>query len=82
MVCSIYSPKYVQKVLPAVQALTEGNAIFTYPDTPVKCAGAAQKICYLSEERIQKVSIFQSFRELLLFRFLKFGFGLIFQVLI
>ncbi|ESO09357.1 hypothetical protein HELRODRAFT_73394 [Helobdella robusta] len=56
-VCSIYSPKYVQKVLPAVKSLKEGVALYTFPSTPVKCAGAAQKICYLSEERLFKNSL-------------------------
>lgn len=55
LVCSIYSPTYVKKVLPAVKSLKNGTAMFTFPDTPVKCAGAAQKICYLSEERMCKV---------------------------
>jgi len=54
-VVSIYSSKYVQKVKPAVESLKDGNAIFTYPSTPVKCAGAAQKICYLSEEAAREV---------------------------
>lgn len=53
-VVSVYSPLYVRKVLPAVNKLESGTAVFTYPNTPVKCAGAAQKICYLSEENIQK----------------------------
>jgi NADH dehydrogenase FAD-containing subunit len=53
-VCSIYSPKYVKKVRTAVDSLSSGNAIFTFPNTGIKCAGAAQKICYLSEEIISK----------------------------
>ena len=55
MVCSIYSPTYVHKVLPASQMLKSGNAIYTYPNTPVKCAGAAQKIMYLTEDNVKKV---------------------------
>ena len=51
-VVSTYSPKYVEKVLPAVDNITDGVALFTFPITPVKCAGAGQKICYLSEERV------------------------------
>ena len=27
-----------------------GNALFTLPNTPIKCAGAPQKIMYLAEE--------------------------------
>jgi sulfide:quinone oxidoreductase len=53
-VCSIYSPKYVTNVRTAIDSLKSGNAIFTFPNTPIKCAGAAQKICYLTEEIISK----------------------------
>lgn len=56
-VVSIYSPKYLQKVLPAVDNITTGTALFTFPTTPVKCAGAGQKILYLSEERISKAGL-------------------------
>lgn len=52
-VVSIYSYKYVQKAQPAIKNLKEGNAIFTFPSTPVKCAGAAQKILYLAEECVR-----------------------------
>ena len=30
-VVSIFSPKYVKKVFPAIQNFKEGNAIFTFP---------------------------------------------------
>ena len=30
--------------------LQGGNAIFTFPASPIKCAGAPQKIMYLAEE--------------------------------
>lgn len=56
-VISIYSYKYVQKAQPAIKNLKEGNAIFTFPGTPVKCAGAAQKILYLAEEYIRDVRL-------------------------
>jgi sulfide:quinone oxidoreductase len=56
-VCSIYSPNYVTKVKPAAYALNSGNAIFTFPNTAIKCAGAAQKICYLSEEIATKKGV-------------------------
>ncbi|XP_070178657.1 sulfide:quinone oxidoreductase, mitochondrial-like [Littorina saxatilis] len=49
-VCSNYDPKYVTKTFPALEAIQSGNAIFTFPNTPVKCGGAAQKIVYLGEE--------------------------------
>ena len=32
-----------------------GNAIFTFPNTPIKCAGAPQKIMYLAEDYFRRV---------------------------
>ncbi|OXB63259.1 hypothetical protein ASZ78_011208, partial [Callipepla squamata] len=46
---SNYSVHTVEKTWKALQDFKEGNAIFTFPNTPVKCAGAPQKIMYLSE---------------------------------
>ncbi|XP_026711899.1 sulfide:quinone oxidoreductase, mitochondrial isoform X2 [Athene cunicularia] len=46
---SNYSVLTVEKTWKALQDFKEGNAIFTFPNTPVKCAGAPQKIMYLSE---------------------------------
>lgn len=50
MVCSNYWRETVEKTYPAFQAFKGGNAIFTFPNTPVKCAGAPQKIMYLADE--------------------------------
>ncbi|KAJ7409460.1 Sulfide:quinone oxidoreductase, mitochondrial [Willisornis vidua] len=46
---SNYSVHTVEKTWKAIQDFKEGNAIFTFPNTPVKCAGAPQKIMYLSD---------------------------------
>ena len=54
-VCSNYHPSYVLKTFPALEATQNGNAIFTVPNTPIKCAGAPQKIMYLGEEIFRKV---------------------------
>ncbi|KAI0211237.1 Sulfide:quinone oxidoreductase, mitochondrial [Lamellibrachia satsuma] len=54
-VCSNYHKKYVQKTYPAMKAFKEGNAIFTLPNTPIKCAGASQKIMYLTEDYFRRV---------------------------
>lgn len=51
---SNYSVKTVDKTWRALQDFKKGNAIFTFPNTPVKCAGAPQKIMYLSEEYLRK----------------------------
>ncbi|XP_030045443.1 sulfide:quinone oxidoreductase, mitochondrial isoform X2 [Microcaecilia unicolor] len=51
---SNYSVHTVEKTWKAMQDFKRGNAIFTFPNTPVKCAGAPQKIMYLSEAYFQK----------------------------
>ncbi|CAG2112854.1 unnamed protein product, partial [Medioppia subpectinata] len=48
-VCSNYSAETVTKTLPAIKAMKGGNAIFTFPNTAIKCAGAPQKIMYLAD---------------------------------
>jgi sulfide:quinone oxidoreductase len=54
-VCSNYSPLYVTKTYGCIQRLDSGNAIFTYPNSPVKCAGAPQKIAYITADYMQRV---------------------------
>ncbi|KAI0212879.1 Sulfide:quinone oxidoreductase, mitochondrial [Lamellibrachia satsuma] len=54
-VCSNYHPQYVEKTFAAMKAFKEGNAIFTFPNTPIKCAGAPQKIMYLAEDYFRRV---------------------------
>ncbi|KAJ2722232.1 hypothetical protein GGI07_003439 [Coemansia sp. Benny D115] len=49
-VASNYSPKYVQNTYEFLQNVRAGNALFTMPATPIKCAGAPQKIAYLADE--------------------------------
>jgi len=53
-VCSNYSPKYVDLTYDALKRFDGGNAIFTFPNSPVKCAGAPQKIAYIAEEYLRK----------------------------
>ncbi len=67
-VCSIYGPKYVAKVYPAMKNIKEGNAIFTFPKMPIKCPGAPQKIMYLAEEYFREVIIFYLYNSLVNFR--------------
>ncbi|XP_041355640.1 sulfide:quinone oxidoreductase, mitochondrial-like [Gigantopelta aegis] len=55
--CSNYSRQTVIKTFPALQAFKGGNAIFTFPNTPIKCAGAPQKIMYLAEHYFRKAGI-------------------------
>ncbi|WAR19452.1 SQOR-like protein [Mya arenaria] len=47
-VCTNYVREYVEKTFPAIQDFRGGNAIFTFPNTPIKCAGAPQKIMQVS----------------------------------
>lgn len=57
-VCSTYSKQYVHKVLPSIKALKSGDtAIFTFPATPIKCPGAPQKICYITEHYLRRHNI-------------------------
>ncbi|NWR16315.1 SQOR protein, partial [Emberiza fucata] len=51
---SNYSAQTVEKTWRALQDFEEGNAIFTFPNTPVKCAGAPQKIMYLADAYLRK----------------------------
>ncbi|CAG5957857.1 unnamed protein product [Menidia menidia] len=53
---SNYSVETVDKTWKALQDFKEGNAVFTFPNTPVKCAGAPQKIMYLSDAFLRKFS--------------------------
>ncbi|XP_069767458.1 sulfide:quinone oxidoreductase, mitochondrial [Narcine bancroftii] len=52
---SNYSVNFVEKTWRALQDFEEGNAIFTFPNTPIKCAGAPLKIMYLSDHHFRKV---------------------------
>lgn len=47
-VVSIYTYDTVDKVFPAINRFKEGRAIFTQPGSPIKCAGAPQKIMWLA----------------------------------
>lgn len=53
-VCSNYSAATVGKTQAALEQFKSGNAIFTFPNTPIKCAGAPQKIMYLADEYFRK----------------------------
>ncbi|XP_074595613.1 sulfide quinone oxidoreductase [Brevipalpus obovatus] len=53
-VVSNYSPETVKKTWIAMQDIQKGNAIFTFPNSPVKCPGAPQKIMYLADHYWRK----------------------------
>jgi sulfide:quinone oxidoreductase len=48
VVCTNYSEKFVAQTWQQIQAFKSGRAIFTVPNTPIKCGGAPQKIMYLA----------------------------------
>uniref|UniRef100_S4RE51 Sulfide:quinone oxidoreductase, mitochondrial n=1 Tax=Petromyzon marinus TaxID=7757 RepID=S4RE51_PETMA len=52
---SNYSHLCVDKTWRALQDFREGNAIFTLPNTPIKCGGAPQKIMYLADDYMRKM---------------------------
>ncbi|MBS0959245.1 NAD(P)/FAD-dependent oxidoreductase [Acetobacter thailandicus] len=53
-VCSNYSRETVEYTWTCIQSLAGGQAIFTQPPMPIKCAGAPQKIAYLASDYWRK----------------------------
>ena len=49
-ITSNYAKDLVPYTWETIQAFKGGNALFTYPDTPIKCAGAPQKIMYMADD--------------------------------
>ena len=60
-VCSNYSVEHVEYTWTTIQAMESGNALFTQPPMPIKCAGAPQKIMYLAADRFRKKGILNKF---------------------
>ncbi|WP_339230558.1 FAD/NAD(P)-binding oxidoreductase [Oceanobacillus sp. FSL K6-2867] len=56
-VCSNYSYDYVSSTWESLQNFKGGNAIFTQPNTPIKCGGAPQKIMYLADDYFRKSGV-------------------------
>lgn len=48
--CSIYDYEQAEKTFQQIHSFNGGVALFTIPPMPIKCAGAPQKIMYLTEE--------------------------------
>src|SRR5690625_6324867 len=53
-VCSNYAPELATYTWTCLDNFTGGRALFTQPSTPIKCAGAPQKIAYLAAHHLQK----------------------------
>ncbi|QRG68356.1 FAD/NAD(P)-binding oxidoreductase [Brevibacillus choshinensis] len=56
-VCSNYSYDYVESTWDTIRNFKRGTAIFTNPNTPVKCGGAPQKIMYLADDYFLKSGV-------------------------
>lgn len=56
-VCSNYAYEHVDSTWRFLRELRGGTAVFTQPGTPIKCAGAPQKIMYLAEEWLRKAGV-------------------------
>ncbi|MPC08007.1 Sulfide:quinone oxidoreductase, mitochondrial [Portunus trituberculatus] len=53
-VCSNYSPHYVNNTLESLKNFKEGNALFSFPNSLIKCPGAPQKIMYIADQYFRK----------------------------
>ena len=53
-VCSNYSFEGAPYTWETIRNFKGGNALFTYPATPIKCGGAPQKIMYLADDTFRQ----------------------------
>ncbi|MBZ4421589.1 FAD/NAD(P)-binding oxidoreductase [Myxococcus sp. RHSTA-1-4] len=56
-VSSNYDMQLAPKTWQLIQRFQGGTALFTHPATPVKCAGAPQKIMYLAADHFRRTGI-------------------------
>ncbi|MEA5570962.1 FAD/NAD(P)-binding oxidoreductase [Calothrix sp. UHCC 0171] len=56
-VCSNYSFAHAAYTWEVIRNFKGGNAIFTFPATPIKCGGAPQKIMYLADDAFRNAGI-------------------------
>ena len=56
-VCSNYSYDSVDSTWRFIREFKGGNALFTHPNTPIKCGGAPQKIMYLADDHFRKAGV-------------------------
>ncbi len=55
--CSIYQFEDAARTAQMLREFRGGDAIFTMPPVPIKCAGAPQKIMYLADEIFKKNNV-------------------------
>lgn len=53
-ICSNYTFETVASTWDTLRTLRSGRAIFTFPDTPIKCGGGPQKIMWLAEHYLRR----------------------------
>jgi len=56
-IVSNYSYETVDSTWEAIRKFSGGRALFTFPNTPIKCAGAPQKIMYLAEHAFRRQGV-------------------------
>lgn len=56
-VCSNYSYQTVDSTWRFLRDFRGGKAVFTFPSTPIKCAGAPQKIMWLAEHHMRRLGV-------------------------
>lgn len=56
-ICSNYSYETVDTTRETIESFEGGTALFTMPETPVKCPGAPQKIAYLADEVFRRNNV-------------------------
>ncbi|MCA9699131.1 MAG: NAD(P)/FAD-dependent oxidoreductase, partial [Myxococcales bacterium] len=56
-VVSNYAYDTVDSTWAAIRGFKGGKALFTFPNTPIKCAGAPQKIMYLAEHAFRRQGV-------------------------
>lgn len=56
-ICSNYRYDLVDSTWETLRNFKGGNAVFTFPNTPIKCAGAPQKIMYLADDWLRKTGV-------------------------
>lgn len=56
-IVSNYSYDTVDSTWEAIRKFKGGRALFTFPNTPIKCAGAPQKIMYLAEHAFRRQGV-------------------------
>jgi sulfide:quinone oxidoreductase len=61
-VCSNYDFNTVDFTWQAIRSLRQGTAVFNMPATPIKCAGAPQKIMYLAEDHFRRTGVRDAIR--------------------